>query len=118
MRTFLPGLLAFLLLGGLGGVVEAGAANGSQERTHTVQAFRGVAYKMAFTPGQIAFVSVQGDGDTDLALVIYDAQGKRVTATKTGESPSIRWTPTSTAPYQIRIYNRGGVPNRFILKTN
>jgi hypothetical protein len=118
MRTFLPGLLALVLLLGLGGSVEAGAAKGSQQRTTTVQAFRGVAYRIAFTPGRLAVVNVQGDGDTDLALVIHDAQGKRVTATKPAESPSIRWTPTSTAPYQIRIYNRGGVPNRFTLRTN
>jgi hypothetical protein len=118
MRTLLTGLLAGVLLVGLAGAVEAGAANGSQQRSFTVQAFKGVGYKIAFTPGKAAVVTVQGDGDTDLALVIYDAKGKRVTATKTGERPSIRWTPTTTEPYQIRIYNRGGVPNRFTLQTN
>jgi hypothetical protein len=30
----------------------------------------------------------------------------------------LKWTPTSSEPYAIKIKNRGGVPIRFQLKTN
>jgi hypothetical protein len=84
-----------------------------------VQGFRIVVYKVTFKPNQPAVVQIQGDGDTLLSVVVLDHQGKKVTSSpNASETATVKWKPTSEEPYQIKIYNRGGVPNRFMLKTN
>ncbi len=112
-------LLAGLLVLLLGSPLVAGAAKGPLKRTNTVQGFHTLTYKVRFEPGKPAVVVVQGDGDSPLVLVVVDAQGKRVTAdVKNNDRPAVRFTPTSGEPYLLKIANRGGVPNRFQLKTN
>jgi hypothetical protein len=119
MRSLIFCLFAGVVLLGTTVPAEAGASKGSIKRVATVQGFYSITYKVAFKPGKPAVVLVQGDGDTALSLVILDPQGKRVTSdSKNGDKPSVRWTPTTDEPYQIKIYNRGGVPNRFLLRTN
>jgi hypothetical protein len=97
---------------------EAGAAKGVLKKVYTVQGFHVRTIKVAFTPDEPAVVTVQGDGDTALRLVVLDARGKRVAGAKAGDKGRVRWTPTSSEPYRIKVYNRGGVPNRFLLRTN
>ncbi len=99
--------------------VHAGSVDGARKRVGTVQGFKVQTYKLAFNPGEPAIVRVQGDGDTELSLVILDPKGKRVAAdSNSSDKLSVRWTPKNSEPYQIKIYNRGGVPNRFLLRTN
>ncbi len=115
MRTIVAGLLlAVLALPGW-----AGAARGPVRRSATVQGFHTLTLRLAFQPGQPAVVQVQGDGDSPLAVVVLDAQGRRVALdTRNPDRPTVRWTATTGAAYQIKIVNRGGVPNRFLLRTN
>jgi hypothetical protein len=97
----------------------AGAAAGPAARTNTVQGFHTMTFTMRFAPGRPAVVTVQGDGDTPLELVVLDARGKRVAAdAKNGDRPSVRWTPAGAEPYRVKVINRGGVPNRISLRTN
>jgi hypothetical protein len=52
-------------------------------------------------------------------LVVLDAQGKRVAIdSRNPDRPTVRWTPQATGVYQIKVFNRGGVPNRVALRTN
>jgi hypothetical protein len=119
MRPILFCVAAAVLFAGAGRQAEAGAVKGAIKRVNTVQGFHVMTYKVTFEPGHLAVVTVQGDGDTALAVVILDAQGRRVAAgRKVGEVSRVRWTPASNGPYRIRIHNRGGVPNRFLLQTN
>jgi hypothetical protein len=95
---------------------HAGRALGPMRAVRTVQGFHTMTFKVRFTPGQPATVTVQGDGDTPLSLVVLDAQGRRVAGdTRPGDRFQLRWTPTSPELYQIKVSNRGGVPNRFRL---
>jgi hypothetical protein len=113
-------LLALVLaLGVAPAFAEAGAAPGPASRSTSVQGFHSVSYKITFAAGAPAVIRVTGDGDTQLALVVYDAAGKRVTAdTRLNDVLTVRFTPAARGTYQVRIVNRGGVPNRFVLKTN
>jgi hypothetical protein len=99
--------------------IQAGAAPKAVRHTGTVQGFHTMTFKVRFQAGQPAVVVVQGDGDTPLALVVLDAHGKRVAADAVNvDRPAVRWTPASAEPYQVKVVNRGGVPNRFLLRTN
>jgi hypothetical protein len=119
MRTFILFLFAGLIVVGTTLPVQAGAAKGPVKRVATVQGFGSVTLKVTFKPGQKAIVQVQGDGDTTLALVVLDRQGRRIgVSSKNVDKHILRWTPESNEPYQIKVYNRGGVPNRFLLRTN
>lgn len=110
--------VACLILSGAT-VAEAGRRAGPASKVFTVQGFRVLTVKVKFTPGQTASVSVVGDGDSPLALIVLDANGKRAAAdTKNTDRFSVRWTADGDEPYRIKVYNRGGVPVRFSLKTN
>src|SRR5262245_12913997 len=116
MRShYLAGLLVLLL----GTSAFAGAARGPLKRTNTVQGFQTLTYKVRFEPGKPAVVVVQGDGDSPLVLVVVDAEGRRVAGdVKNNDRPGVRFTPSSNEPYSLKVSNRGGVPNRFVLRTN
>ena len=78
-----------------------------------------VTYDVKFAPGKPAVVTVVGDGDAPLAVAIFDSAGKPVVMdTKNTDKFEMKWTPKSAEPYSIRIRSRGGVPTRFLLKTN
>jgi hypothetical protein len=99
--------------------VEAGAVPKPTNTTYTVQGFYNVTYKITFAAKAQAVISVQGDGDTQLSLVILDSTGKRVAVdTRANDVLIVRFTPAKAGVYQVRIINHGGVPNRFALRTN
>jgi hypothetical protein len=49
-------------------------------------------YPITFRGGTPAVISLQGDGRTDLALVVLDGAG-RVVGQSVGKSPSLSWPP-------------------------
>ncbi|GMO11583.1 MAG: hypothetical protein Ta2D_13740 [Rickettsiales bacterium] len=62
---------------------------------------------------------VSGDGDTDLDLYIYDANGNLIEYDENySDDCYVSWVPKWTGSYTIRIVNRGRVYNRFIIATN
>jgi len=112
-------LAVVLALGVSPAFAAAGAAPSPASRSTSVQGFHNVTYKITFAAGAPAVIRVTGDGDTQLALVVYDAAGKRVAAdSRLNDVLIVRFTPAARGTYQVRVINRGGVPNRFSLKTN
>jgi hypothetical protein len=112
-------LALVLALGVAPALAGAGAVPGPVSRSYSVQGFHNVAYKVTFAAGASATIRVTGDGDTQLSLVVFDANGRRVASdTRANDVLSVRFTPARAQSYQIRVYNKGGVPNRFSLKTN
>jgi hypothetical protein len=52
-------------------------------------------------------------------VVVLDPQGRRVAIdVKNADRPTARWTPATGGLYQVKVVNRGGVPNQFHLRTN
>jgi hypothetical protein len=95
-------------------LVEAGRAPG-------VDTNRSVTYFERFYGGELATVSIVGDGDTDLDIFVYDAQG-RLVAQGVGPTDieSVSWfvPGNQIQTYRIVVRNLGGVWNRYTMRTN
>jgi hypothetical protein len=121
MRRLSRPLTALLLAGLLASASRtwAGSPTGPVRREYTVYGFHILTVKVAFQAGQPAVVRISGDGDTNLALGVFDARGKQVgTDLRPTNYCAVRWSPARSEVYTIKVYNRGGVPNRFRLRTN
>jgi hypothetical protein len=98
---------------------DAGRSAGPASKVFLVQGFKALAIKVKFRGNEPAAVQVVGDGDSPLAVAVFDKDGARVVAdTKNTDRFTVRWTPAEEQTFTVRVYNRGGVPNRFLLKTN
>jgi hypothetical protein len=98
---------------------EAGRVKGPASKVFLVQGFRSLTLKVKFKPNEPASIQVIGDGDAPLAVVILGPDGKRVTAdTRNTDSFVLRWNAQAAQSYQVKVYNRGGVPVRFRLSSN
>ena len=76
-------------------------------------------YNITFRGGEYAYVSVIGDGDTDLDLYIYDQNGNLIAQDIDYTDRCVcTWTPRWTGSFRIKIVNRGSVYNCYVLRTN
>jgi hypothetical protein len=82
-----------------------------------------VELKVVFVANKLAEFVLIGDGDTDIDVYVFDAQGNEVAK---DEDPAeygsdlcvCRWTPSEEQEYTIRIINRGKVYNLCQAGTN
>lgn len=96
-----------------------GAQGGPKYDSDRVWAHDYVYYNIVFYANEIAEVAVSGDGDTDLDLYVYDANGNLITSdTDYTDDCYVRWVPAWTGTFKIKIVNRGGVYNNYVLVTN
>lgn len=66
------------------------------------------SYTCKFYGGEVAEVGVVGDGDNDLDLYVYDANGNLVASdTDYIDTCVARWVPAWTGTFTIKIVNRG-----------
>lgn len=115
-KLALLGLVAVLALSG---VVEAGRIPGPGVDTRRCEAYSSVTYYDTFRGGELAVVSIVGDGDTDLDLFVYDNAGNLIVrGIGLTDRETVRWTPPATGTYRIVVRNLGGVWNRYSLATN
>ncbi|MDR2496169.1 MAG: hypothetical protein LBD21_03490 [Tannerellaceae bacterium] len=83
-----------------------------------VYANRVFVYHCTFRGGMTARVYVSGDGDTDLDLYVYDANGNFIGSDDDyTDECVVMWTPRYTGSFTIRVVNRGNVYNDFQLCT-
>jgi hypothetical protein len=76
-------------------------------------------YGEQFQIGRPAVVYVEGDGDTDLSLIVRDSAG--VPACVQGGPGDVKlcaWTAWRGGPYAVEIRNPGRVDNAYALATN
>lgn len=98
---------------------EAGRLKGPASKVFTVQGFHFVTLRVQFKPNEPAVVQVVGDGDAPLAVLILNSEGKWIASdSRNTDRFLLRWNATSGQPYQVRVYNKGGVPVRFRLSSN
>lgn len=77
------------------------------------------SYSVAFREAELAEIALSGDGDTDLDLYVYDANGNIIAQdTDYTDDCYVSWVPRWTGTYIIKIVNRGQVYNRYYLLTN
>ncbi len=76
-------------------------------------------WKIQFRGGETAYVCVIGDGDTDLDLFVYDANGNFITSdTDSSDYCVVSFTPRWTGTFYIKIKNLGRVYNNYTIITN
>jgi hypothetical protein len=96
-----------------------GAAGGPRRVCDSVNGNCTDIWRITFRAGEPAYVAVSGDGDTDLDLYVYDDKGNLIDSdTDYTDNCVCTWTPRWTGNFRIKIVNRGGVYNRYILRTN
>ena len=98
----------------------ANSSMGATQTTTRVQAYGTDRWDpITFYAGQLALISVTGDGATDLDLYVYDAAGNLVAKDDDElDFCYVAFTPRVTQPYTIRVVNRGSVYNEYTLRTN
>jgi len=96
-----------------------GAVGGPRYSNSSVTAGGSDVYSISFRSGELAIVTVIGDGDTDLDLYVYDSNGNLIDSdTDYSDDCVCTWTPRWTGNFRIKIVNRGRVYNNYVLRTN
>ena len=100
-------------------ILPCGARSGANYAYGRVSARSYVCYDLTCYASRIAEVSVVGDGDTDLDLYIYDEDDHLIaSATDYTDDCFVRLYPRRTALYRVKIVNRGGVYNNYVIAVN
>jgi hypothetical protein len=98
---------------------DAGALGGPRIMTEEVSRYDTDVYHVRFRGGEIAVIRVEGDGDTDLDLKVYDRFGSLI-ARDIGRTDSCQVTfyVPFTDRYRIEVINLGSVSNVYTIWTN
>jgi hypothetical protein len=96
-----------------------GVVGGGVSRSYRVDSYSSRTLYGTFRGNELAELAILGDGDTDLDLYIYNADGYLV-ASDSDDSDKcyLTWRPQYTSSYKIVVKNRGKVYNNFVLMTN
>lgn len=98
-------------MGRVGGPLLMRAVKLPARSTHT--------YSISFRGGEEAVILVEGDGDTDLDLFVYDENDNLVGSdTDRTDLCLVRWTPRWTGKFTVRVVNLGYVYNVYSMVTN
>ncbi len=103
----MAGLLMF-------GASESAADSAAQCRYDKVTAYDTNVHTAYFGLAEMAYISVVGDGDTDLDVYVYDPLGNLV-AYDTGITDIcfVSWWATTSGTYRIEVINYGSVYNLY-----
>lgn len=78
-------------------------------------------YHITFNGGEMAIVHVSGDGDTDLAVSVYDNNNNFIGSDEyycESCGGGVCFTPRWTGNYIVKIKNLGKVYNNYVIATN
>ncbi|WP_250631667.1 hypothetical protein [Rhodoflexus caldus] len=76
-------------------------------------------YAVRFTGGSRAYVAINGDGDTDLDLFVYDENDNLIAKDDDHlDRCVVEWYPKWTGPFVIKVKNLGRVYNNYRIVTN
>ena len=96
-----------------------GAKGGPKSHLDMALGYSTDKFRVVFRGNSPAFVSVVGDGDTDLDCFVTDEDGNLIASdTNPTDRCSMAWTPVWTGPFTIRVKNLGDSPNLYHLTTN
>jgi hypothetical protein len=110
-------VIVLALMACVANTLEAGAILGPVDLRTRVDAYDTDRFRpISFAGGQWARVVVEGDGDTDLDLYVYDERGNLVASDDDSTDYCIaRWFVRADGRYTIVVRNLGGVYNEYTL---
>ncbi|SIO05936.1 hypothetical protein [Vannielia litorea] len=74
---------------------------------------------LPYDGGEYAEVYVEGGGDSDLNLYVYDAKGRLVCSdTDKSDVAYCGWRPATSEAFTVKVENKGAGTNRYSLMTN
>jgi hypothetical protein len=76
------------------------------------------SYSIAYRGGELAELSVRGDGSTELELAVLDEYDREICRRRGRGELHCSWTPMWTAPARVRVENRGNAGNQYHMLTN
>ena len=112
-----PVVLTLVLLAALCPLAAAGSKDGPRRWTKTLKKNSEVVYKIVFIASnnetaKHAEFAVIGDGGTDVDIEVQDERGKLVAQDVFySDLALVRWSPTATQTYTIRVKNLGAEDN-------
>jgi hypothetical protein len=119
MRLAAKSLIAALLVVTSCGPAFAGRRGGPADTQTSVDAYSSDRYTITFRGGETAMIVVEGDGDTDLDLYVYDENGHLVDCDTDATDFCVAvWNPRWTGVFHVVIRNLGSVYNVYYLETN
>ena len=114
LGTIVLGIGSVLLLAGVG---AADSKDGPRRWTKTIKKSSEIVYKIVYvaeknTTRQFAEFAVIGDGSTDVDIEVYDSSGSLVAKDdRFSDLALVRWVPTKTQEYTIKVKNLGSEDN-------
>lgn len=101
------------------GAATMGRVQGPAADIKRVEARSRHVYRERFRGEQLARVVIIGDGDTDLDLFVYDANGNLIRSDiRVTDFVHVEWTPRWTGEFRIEVVNHGNVWNRYVIVMN
>ena len=103
---------------------SADSKEGARRWTKVIKKNSEVVYKIVFVAEKIpqkgfAEFAVIGDGSTDVDLEVFDAKGALIAKDdKFTDLAMVRWVPTATQEYTIKVINLGSEDNTCTLGHN
>jgi len=103
---------------------QANSKDGPRRWKRTIKGNSEVIYKIVFKaekeePRKHAEFAIIGDGSTDVDVFVFDAAGKRITSDEGySDLGLVRWIPTKTQEYTIRVKNLGSEDNVVLMGHN
>ncbi len=106
--------LAFALLLGSSTAVMANPTAGAHGGVQRAPAYGTVLHTIRYNAFERADFAVNGDGDTNLNVEVYDANFRLIVRTVgAGDKCHVNWTPNYTGTFYIYVRNSGSVWNRY-----
>lgn len=100
--------------------VVVNSPTGSMSGTYRLRALNTHTFQtISFRRGESASVYIEGDGDTDLDLYVYDQRGRLVAMDDDSLDVCLaEWVPQRTGIYIIKVVNRGNVYNDYFFQAS
>jgi hypothetical protein len=109
-------ILALVGMVALAQPLVAAPVGGARCTSDAVRAHSTDVYTVVSYAGEATHLAIRGDGDTDLDVFVYDANGNLITSdTGYTDTALVSWTPRWTGRFTIRVVNRGSVLNRYTM---
>ena len=100
-------------------VAWAGAVGGAKHKRDTVLAGQSDLFTIVFEGEEPARINVTGDHSSDLDCYVYDNKNNLVASDDDAtDACNLRWTPSWTGKFKLKITNRGSSANEYVVQTN